>query len=458
MLAYLRWGVCLGLLTLAACEKDNKLEPGEPMPCAADGECTEAGKAVCDLTPDMPVCVQCTPEKASACTGTTPVCGADSKACRGCAAHAECPSLACEGAGSCADMAKVLYAAPNGMGMACSKDMPCTLSEALGKVTATQSLVKLSGGIFMTNINLDGSQRDLSTFTITVLAEPGTKLLALAAGTPVLRLRNAAKMAMYDVEFGGATAETVKLESAGALTLTRGKVVGTGATVAVAMDNATLTLQQSEISGGTAQGLLVEKAASRVTIEQSQISGSQGPGIEVLDGELVLSRSLVRANVGGGVVVNGMNRKVTITNNFIVKNNGAGGISALQVSADSKIDFNTIADNLGGTSSSSAGGVICDRATLNLTGNLVFRNSGGPSGNVQEFGDCTYNGSLLLLGTAPIAEHPKFLSLTDYHLAADSPATVVNVAGVTCSGAVDYDGEPRPQGTGCELGADEIKQ
>lgn len=184
---------------------------------------------------------------------------------------------------------------------------------------------------------------------------------------------------------------------------------------------------------------------------------SHGPGIEVSDGVLVLSRSLVRENIGGGVAVYGLNRRVTLTNNFIVKNTGVGGVYALDVSLDSKIDFNTIVDNVGGNTSISAGGVICDRVGLNLAGNIVFRNAGGPSGAAQTFGACVHAGSLILPGTAPIAEHPKFVSTTDWHLAADAPATVRNVAGVTCSG-VDYDGDARPLGGACELGADEIKQ
>ncbi len=456
MMAYLRWGVCLGLLVLTACEKDNKLEPGEPMPCADDGECTEAGKTVCDLMPAMPVCVQCTPEKASACTGTSPVCGAASKACRGCEAHAECTdSAVCEAAGSCADKTKVLYVAPVALSMDCTKEAPCSLATALGKVTATQNLIKLAAGTYPVNLDLDGNQNSLSTFTINVVAEPGTKLQALVLATPVLKLRNEAKLALSDVELSGATAATVKLESAATLTLTRGKVVG--GTIGVHADNGSLTLDRSEVTGGSAQAILVEKAASRVNIEQSQVLVSGGPGIEMADGELVISRSMVRGNIGGGVVVNGMNRKVTITNSFIVKNTGAGGISALNISATSKIDFNTVADNTGDTGNSSAGGIVCDRTGLTLTGNLVFRNGGGPSGAVQTFGACVHASSLILPGTAPIAEHPKFVSTTDWHLAADAPATVLNVAGVTCSG-VDYDGDTRPQGGACELGADERKQ
>lgn len=434
----------------------SELPGGEPV-CNADADCAQAGKAVCDLSvPEAAVCVQCTPEKPGACTGATPVCGADSKACRGCSAHAECSdSAVCEQSGSCTDPAKVLYATPTGAGSVCSKNLPCSLSEALGKVTPAQSLIKLSGGTFVLNISLNGDLRNLKDFTITVVAEPGTKLQPITPGAPALHLSRGAKMSLFDVELGGSTDDTVRLDLGAALTLTRGKVVG-GAGGALLRDSV-LTLRKSEFSGGVAHGIQVEGELSRVTMEQSRIVGSQGEGLRVFAGELVLSRSLVRGNRGGGVVVLNQESKITITNSFIVENMGLGGISAPRISSDSQIDFNTIVDNFGGTSLTSAGGVVCDSAGFNLTGNIVFRNSGGTGGLVQEFGACTYTGSLVLPGNAPIEEHPKFISLTDYHLSYDALATVRNVAGVTCSG-VDYDGDPRPQGGGCELGADELPQ
>jgi hypothetical protein len=43
----------------------------------------------------------------------------------------------------------------------------------------------------------------------------------------------------------------------------------------------------------------------------------------------------------------------------------------------------------------------------------------------------------------------------DYHLTASSPASVVDAAGA-CTG-VDFDGEVRPTGTACDLGADEYQ-
>jgi hypothetical protein len=43
----------------------------------------------------------------------------------------------------------------------------------------------------------------------------------------------------------------------------------------------------------------------------------------------------------------------------------------------------------------------------------------------------------------------------DYHLTAASPSTIVDAAG-SCTGT-DFDGDARPVGAACDLGADERK-
>src|SRR5690606_25583636 len=77
-------------------------------------------------------CVQCTTDKADACTGTTPVCG-DEQMCRACTAHAECTdSNVCLPSGACASASEVAYVSASGTSTACTKASPCSLlSDAL---------------------------------------------------------------------------------------------------------------------------------------------------------------------------------------------------------------------------------------------------------------------------------------------------------------------------------------
>lgn len=75
-------------------------------------------------------------------------------------------------------------------------------------------------------------------------------------------------------------------------------------------------------------------------------------------------------------------------------------------------------------------------------------------------GRCNFTGNLEL-AAGPDDTTLKFRSETtspkDYHLTAASPASVRDVAGVTCTGLQDFDGDERPQGGSCDLGADEVK-
>jgi hypothetical protein len=81
--------------------------PDAPPGCASSSECAPL---VCDVT-GARTCVRCTAAEHDACTGTTPVCGAN-HACRGCSAHSECDSRVCLPNGSCAVPDQVAYVEP----------------------------------------------------------------------------------------------------------------------------------------------------------------------------------------------------------------------------------------------------------------------------------------------------------------------------------------------------------
>ena len=138
---------------LTSCVEVRQREaPSGELLCRADAECpTEA--AVCDLAVSR--CVQCLPERAEACTATSPVCG-EEHACRGCRAHEECASELCLPDGSCAAAADIAYAAARGAGTACTQAAPCPLlstAAARGK-----PYVKVSGAIVESNGLALGSQ------------------------------------------------------------------------------------------------------------------------------------------------------------------------------------------------------------------------------------------------------------------------------------------------------------
>ncbi|MEZ4376535.1 MAG: right-handed parallel beta-helix repeat-containing protein, partial [Polyangiaceae bacterium] len=210
------------------------------------------------------------------------------------------------------------------------------------------------------------------------------------------------------------------------------------------------------------EGVLISNG--KVSIMQSEISGTTQTdryGVNLQVGELAISRSKISNNNGGGIFITG-SRKFDITNSFIVGNTTKGGISAAQPGAGSVFAFNTVADNVNpGTALADAGGIYCDDPGFAFANNIIYRNTGGNGGFLQTVGGCKFDGSYISPNNVAETVDLKFVKDSvprDYHLTAASPVMVKNVGTASCTGLVDYDGDSRPSGGACELGADEIKE
>src|SRR5262249_46513940 len=135
-----------------------------------------------------------------------------------------------------------------------------------------------------------------------------------------------------------------------------------------------------------------------------------------------------------------------------------GGVQLLTSASDNRFEFNTVAYNhvrLGVLGP----GVNCNAPGLVAKNNIITANDINPTfGLTQTAGMCTYGNSYTTpdsqantLGFVSIATDPP-----DLHLTGLTPAnTVMNVAG-SCSDT-DIDGQTRPIGGACDLGADEFK-
>ncbi len=433
----------------------NCLELDADVSCHADQDCSGT-TPVCDLQGSR-VCVQCTTSKPSACMGVTPVCGADN-ACHGCTAHAQCGSSVCSPDGSCASEASVAYVAPGGTDGTCTKSSPCkTLDAALKQ---SRAIVKMAAGLVK-----DTKATTIDGQAVTIVADAGAQLDRDGDG-PVLVVTGAgAVVQIYDLEITGASgaagADGIQLTANGgtpSLALTRvtvDKNQGNG----VAATGGILSLTHATLDGNQGNGIAV--AGGMLTISQSSITSSQAAGVTISAGTLSLSRSVISANQGGGIVMTGSGTLFTINNNFIYRNGNnltasAGGLSLIP-SSGSHLEFNTIVDNQAKVAGTSAGGVFCDEPGFAAAHNLIFRNAGGTTGNVQTVGVCSYGDSINMPGAsnvdnAPGFAHPNALPF-DYHLTATSPRSIIDAAG-PCTG-VDFDGDTRPVGGGCDLGADE---
>jgi hypothetical protein len=349
-----------------------------------------------------------------------------------CLAHCDCASDVCLADGTCALETQIVYLREGGAGNVCSRTAPCgTLTAAFGALTQNKTAIRVSGTI-------NNAEADIAVSRIIFLGDSTTVLRGGGGGgaRPMFALSGGARVEFNEVTLRDSRGEGITVTSTSSLTMVRSKLEN-AAKEGIKADGK-VTLMQSEVTScndATRRGIIVGAA-----------------------GELVMDRSRIAENEGGGILVSD-GGKFIITNSFIVGNKASGGIVTFAPSSGSKLEFNTIVDNVSGGGSTQAGGVVCDNANLSARYNILYRNTGGTGGTAQKFGACVFAGSFEL--AAPSNDDTlKFKSDTttpkDYHLTAASPPTVRNVATIVCTGLSDYDGEDRPRGGACDLGADEI--
>jgi hypothetical protein len=452
MSSWLRLMVC-GLLLLAACKKDNpqyceghpedivRCPPPDAAGCTMDEQCSGQ---VCDVASGA--CVQCTSEKATACTDTTPVCGSTNQ-CVACTQHTQCPgSNVCLATGACGDASQIAYVSASGSGTACTQASPCPLLK--DAIATNLPTIKIAA---------DGAGRDTATTVIdgksvVIHAEPGAVLDRDGDG-PLLEVRSAnANVWIYDLELTGATSAS-----------------GHGVVLTPNGGTPNLVLTRTTVAGN--QGTGITASGGTLAVTQATVSSNTGGGITASGGTLAVTQATVSSNTGGGITVSS-GAMFTLTNNVIVYNGKAvgagasevGGVLASPNTAGSKVEFNTIAFNQS-EGTLYRGGLTCSGGMVTATGNLLYRNGEADgAGGVKIDATTQRNVTGCQFGTTGSfheieANNLGFKSPTtqpyDFHLTAATPSTVID-AGGACTG-VDFDGDTRPIGNGCDLGADEYK-
>ncbi|MDB4962014.1 MAG: hypothetical protein JWP01_2013 [Myxococcales bacterium] len=416
----------LAVVLLVSCTKTSSkycgLHPEDtatcPTPDAAVTTCTTSDD--CTATPETLVCnatsgtcVECdqASSQTAACTGTDPVCG-DDQVCRGCRAHAECASGACLPDGSCGTDETVAFvdgSAP-GTSASCTQAAPCRrISEGL-VAGPPRLFIKVSNTVVE---NLSINDRN-----ITILASPGARLASTQ--NTILQVSGSSRVVIHDLEIGATVASP--------------------------------TL-----------GVDVNASTGSLTLHHVRVINNSTAGIRANAGTLNVYRSTIADNLGGGIHVRNSAAGYDIRNNFI-HSNGRGSTSnatlyggLLLEQVVGRAEYNTVAFNECDGLQNRAG-IACYGLSSSATGNIVFGNREGfvALDSTQASGNCTF-GTTLKLGMGDLGFANPNPTSPDLHLTVASPSSVRDAGGACeATNPEDIDGNPRPYGLGCDLGADEL--
>lgn len=371
--------------------------------CVSCIETADCASGVCDGSTNA--CVECLAN--SDCPVDKPICN-DAHTCGSCALDSDCPSSACDN-GKCVPESEVYYVSTSNAidTNPCSRAAPCaTLQHAATRTSAAQeNIVVLPGSYSNNRLDLGSS---VTNAPRVVIHATGAQFSATGG------------------EFSQFTNNETELVVIGAY-------VATGNGTAVYCGTGPCT-----VSHVTIQHQFGVHAGSKTTILDSEIEGEYG-GISMGSGTLHLERSVIRGDdpIGAGSGI------VEIINTVI-----SGGPTVVDLpTATGTIRFSTIVG--GGATGNGPRGVNCHQG-LTISDSIVWTPG---TAQVPISGGCAVTTSIA--GPVPVGGglnmDPLFVGLADFHLKPTSPAKDMASSGPS----TDFEGDPRPSGSGWDIGADE---
>lgn len=311
-----------------------------PLPCDTSGDCPEGTTPICSdyvcvactstalpdaecaaKNPDLPACgvdgdcVVCTAANPLACPESAPVC--DDEACRGCLAHDECSSAACEfESGEC-------------FSTLCSLDVPGdhdTLQEAVDD--AVDAPVPC-----VIHVTDDVVGVDLA-HTVTVAS--GMEVAIVGAGAAPFQVTGGSAPTLHVIQ--GATVYLAGLRIGGSVDALGAQVVGAGSM---------LYVDDSEVVDNNGGGISVETGA-RLQVRNSMVGGAADLAALALSGNSqadILYTTVVGATGDASVLVCPGTSTVTVRNSLLV----GRGPTALDIACDADITYSAAEALVDGT-------------------------------------------------------------------------------------------------------------
>jgi hypothetical protein len=336
----------------------------------------------------------------------------DNPVATGCISDVECPAACEESTGKCVDAARVLWVSASGDDSGqCMKLAPCaTLTRALELADPTRDFIRVENGDYHRALTV--------TKPVTI---SGT-----SAATPARITRDT-------------LGTTIQVSGPGALSLETVRLVSPPGTGISTVANTKLSLFGVHVEGASGAGVVSYGATS---VAQSVFEGN-GRGIEAQQGTLVVSRSFFTQNQDWAIRVNGAT--YTITNSLFLEN--ARGLLVDNTNqATSTISYCTFANTKNDDT------IRCQGFSLGAAAvsNSIFSNN---QRSLDPRCSATYSlfSNEVVSGQGNITGTPNFVSPTDFHLTATSPA--IDAADPASTESIDYDGMMRPRGSGRDMGA-----
>jgi hypothetical protein len=375
---------CTGATT--ACSASNVC-----VQCTADqATACPAATPVCSASN---VCIQCTPEQSAACAGATPVCGANNQ-CQKCTAHMQCRSAVCLADGSCAGQGDVAYVAPFPGGSdnaVCTKATPCISVARALQLQPRRPYIKLSG---KTDEAVLIEDQD-----VTLVGDSNAQLTSTMNGL-LLEVRGSSRVEIYDLTITGA-------------------------------------------------------------------SGTNGIGISMpagSTGSLTIARSTISNNQAGGIAI--MGGSFAIVGNMFFQNGGSGSnIGGIAIgtgqSAMNRLEFNSFSRNLAQDGLGAA--IHCVAGTFTARNNVMSGN-GTLSNQEQVGGTCKHAYSIARPGMVPsgmnnTGSDPVFVDAAqgNLHIQAGSPARGAADPSSELTGIASHDIDGDPRSPPVDIGADQVR-
>lgn len=377
--------------------------------CTDSSQCASyLGQNVCD--PSSGACVGCV--TTDDCPMATPVC--DAGTCRACAVDSDCASGACADDGSCVDASEIVYLDPVGQDSgSCPVTAPCrSLTYAFAQTSEQRAHIVMNTGAYVDHVNLARVETDPMVF----------------------------------IHGGGST-----------ISMPTGNDGGTISTTRTTFNNVSIVNDYGralDLTSGELRNVHITShfrglgAGGTVTVRDVTLTGMGGDAIDTFGPTtLTLDRVRIEGSWAKGIASD-FGTNLTVTNTLI---EGTADL-AIDLSRvdNASLAFITVADS--GSDSGTGPRAVACAASVVVRDSIIW--APGMTSRVALQG-C--NVATSIVGPDPVSgvsnADPQFVNASahDYHLAAGSPA----IDKATTGPAVDFEGDPRPNGSGYDLGADE---